>query len=301
MATAGDTQVFDGYELGELEVAPDVRIRYRRGGSGPPLLLLHGNPLTHASWHKLAGPLAERFSVVAADLRGYGDSTAPAAGPNHSNYSFRAMAADQVALMRHLGFEQFSVAGHDRGARVVHRMCLDSPQRVRRAALLDILPTQYIFSHTSLEWALKSWHWLFMAGPTGLAERMMEAVPAEWYLTEKLSKPGIGLAPFSAEAFAEYVRCFTPKTIRGSCEDYRAAATCDLELDTQDLDRKVALPLLVLWGADSHTEKVFGDVLEIWRGRASDVTGGPIAGCGHYVPEHAPDQVLDAFLKFFVE
>lgn len=295
--------MFEGFRLDDFDTTDpdtgvDVRIRFRAGGHGPPLLLLHGNPLTHMSWHKVAGPLSERFTIVAPDLRGYGDSSAPEAGENHRNYSFRAMANDQVALMRHLGHDTFFVAGHDRGARVIHRLCLDHPERVRKAALLDIIPSQYIYTHTSTAWAMKSWHWSFMAQPADFPERMMGSVPPAWYMEKKLSKPGIGLAPFSEDAFAEYVRCFTPKTIFGSCEDYRATATFDFELDTADLDRQVEVPLLVLWGSRSHTQTVFDDVLAIWKERAANVVGGPVE-CGHYVNEEAPDEVLRAFRDFF--
>lgn len=291
---------FESYDLRDHRVDEDVTIRYRIAGQGPPLLLLHGNPLTHVSWHKVAAPLAERFTVVAADLRGYGDSSAPEPGERHENYSFRAMARDQVSLMQHLGFERFFVAGHDRGARTTHRMCLDHPDVVRRAALLDILPSQYVYANANKEWALRSWHWTFMVQPADLPERMMGSVPPEWFMEKKLSKPGRGLSPFSDEAFAEYVRCFTPKTIRGSCEDYRATATIDLDLDTADLDRRIDMPVLLLWGRDSHTQKVFGDVLAIWRERCSDVRGWGL-DCGHYVNEERPDEVLAAFLDFFQE
>ncbi|MPZ60984.1 MAG: alpha/beta fold hydrolase [Propionibacteriales bacterium] len=289
---------FEGFEVDDFDTADDVRIRFRHGGSGPGLLLLHGNPLTHVSWHKVAAPLAQHFHVVAADLRGYGDSSAPEPGPDHVNYSFRAMAQDQIRLMAHLGHQEFYVAGHDRGARVVHRMCLDHPELVRKAALLDILPSQYVFTHTSKAWAMKSWHWSFMAQPADLPEGMMGAVPAEWYMERKLSKPGVGLAPFHPDAFAEYVRCFTPKTIRGSCEDYRATATYDFELDTADLDRKVSVPTLVLWGLRSHTGTVYGDVLGIWKERIEDVRGRGV-DCGHYVNEEAPDDLLAELLPFF--
>lgn len=289
--------MFDGFELGDVEVTEDVRIRFRHGGDGPGLLLLHGNPQTHVMWHKVAGPLAERYHVVAADLRGYGDSSAPEPGENHRNYSFRAMAQDQVRLMAHLGYDEFLVVGHDRGARVVHRMCLDHPERVRRAAVLDILPTHHIFTHMSMQSALQLWHWSFMAQPADLPERMMGSVPPEWYLQKKMSKSHAGSAAFSEEALAEYARCFTAKTIRGSCEDYRAAATCDFEMDAADLGRKVASPLLVLWGYHSHTQQAFGDVLEVWRDRAEQVEGGPIQ-CGHYLPEEAPGAVLEALLPF---
>ncbi len=237
--------MFEGFERTEIRTS-GARIHLRHGGEGPPLLLLHGNPLTHVSWHKIANRLATDFRVVAADLRGYGDSVGPEdGGENHIN-----------------------------------------------------LPSYYIWTHASKDWAMKSWHWLFMAQPYDLPERMMAAVPAQWYLEKKLSKPGIGLACFAPDAFAEYVRCFTWKTIRGSCEDYRACATCDLEMDTADKDRKVRCPLLVIWGARSHTGTVYGDVLQIWRGFGEDVVGGPI-DCGHYVPEEAPEETYRRFVGFF--
>ncbi len=292
--------MFERFTIGDFE-ATGATIRFRRGGEGPPLLLLHGNPLTHVSWHKVADRLAERFTVVAADLRGYGDSSCPEdPGEGFSNHSFRAMAQDQVELMEHLGFGRFFAAGHDRGARTVHRMALDHPKRVGRAALLDILPTHYIWTHTSKRWATSSWHWLFMIQPPDFPERMMAAVPAAWYMEKKIGKPGIGLAPFTAGAFAEYVRCFDEKTIRGSCNDYRAAAAADFELDSHDVElgHTVSQPTLVLWGRHSHTGRVYGDVLGIWREYANDVVGGPL-DCGHYVPEEAPDAVVEQFLAFF--
>ena len=291
--------IMPGFTLTDIETS-GARIRLRHGGSGPPLLLLHGNPLTHVAWHKVAPRLAERFHVVAADLRGYGDSSAPPEAPDHSNYSFRAMAQDQVEVMEKLGYREFFVAGHDRGARTTARMCLDHPDRVQKAALVDILPNHHIWTHTSKEWALRSWHWALMAQPYDFPERMMAGVPARWYMEKKLSKPGIGLGFFDKEAFAEYVRCFTWKTIRGSCEDYRACATCDFEMDAADREagRRVECPLLVLWGGKSHTGTVYGDVLSVWREYARDVTGGPI-DCGHYVPEEAPEETAAALLRHF--
>jgi haloacetate dehalogenase len=291
--------MFEGFERTEIDTG-DARIHLRHGGKGPPLLLLHGNPLTHVSWHAIADRLAKDFHVVATDLRGYGDSSAPAPGENNINYSFRAMAQDQVDVMERLGYREFAVAGHDRGARTTHRMCLDHPARVRKAALIDILPSHHIWTHTSQKWAMSSWHWLFMAQPADFPERMMGSVPAQWFMEHKLSKPGIGLGFFDPAAFAEYVRCFTPKTIGGSCADYRACATCDLEMDSADhaAGRKVGCPLLVLWGAQSHTGKVYDDVLAIWRAYGADVTGGPIE-CGHYVQEQAPDETYDRLIKFF--
>ena len=290
--------MLEGFETREIQTS-GARIHLRHGGTGPPLLLLHGNPLTHVSWHKVAGRLAEEFHIITADLRGYGDSVGPEdEGDNHRNYSFRAMAQDQVEVMETLGYKEFYVAGHDRGARTTHRMCLDHPTRVKKAAVVDILPNYYIWTHASKEWAMKSWHWLFMAQPYDMPERMMAAVPAEWYMAKKLSKPGIGLSCFSKEAFAEYVRCFTWKTIRASCEDYRPCATCDFEMDAADKDRKVTCPLLVVWGANSHTGSVHGDVLRIWRTVGEDVVGGPIT-CGHYVPEEAPEETYSWFMRFF--
>jgi haloacetate dehalogenase len=290
--------MFEGFTRTEIETGGGAaRIHLRHGGSGPPLLLLHGNPQTHAIWHRIAPRLAERFHVVATDLRGYGDSTGPDPEVT-ANYTFRAMAQDQVEVMRALGHESFMVAGHDRGARTAHRMALDHPERVTRLALLDILPNRHIWRNVSAEWAMKSWHWVFMPQEGGLAERMMESVPAEWFLERKLGKPGIGLSIFAPEAWAEYVRCFTPKTIRASCADYRATATLDRAMDEADWGRRVACPTLVLYGGRSHTGAVFDDVLAVWRDYAEEVVGGPIDS-GHYIPEHAPEAVLGWFLRFF--
>jgi haloacetate dehalogenase len=213
------------------------------------------------------------------------------------------MAQDQVEVMEKLGYREFFVAGHDRGARTTARMCLDHPDRVKRAALIDILPNHHIWTHTSKEWALRSWHWALMAQPYDFPERMLAGVPAQWYMEKKLSKPGIGLGFFDPEAFAEYVRCFNWKTIKGSCADYRACPTCDFEMDRADFEagRKITTRLLVIWGARSHTEGVHGDVLQVWqRGYATDAWGGALP-CGHYVPEEAPDETLRWLLRHFGE
>ena len=289
--------MFEGFEVRDIDTS-GARIHYRHGGDGPPLLLLHGNPMSHVSWHKLAGPLAERFHVVAPDLRGYGDSSAPDPEPGDTNYSFRAMALDQVELMESLGYSEFFVAGHDRGARVAHRLGLDHPDRVQRVALIDILPSHHIWTHADAGWAKKSWHWVFMLQPC--AEEMMGAVPARWFMEQKLSKPGIGLGFFDPRAFDEYVRCFTEKTIKGSCADYRACATCDFEMDDADFKagNKLTMPALAIWGARSHTGTEWPDLAAVSQEYANDVTGGPI-NCGHYVPEEAPEETLDWLLKFF--
>lgn len=288
-----------GFAAAEIATAGGARIHLRHAGSGPPLLLMHGNPQTHVSWHRIAPRLAERFHVVAIDLRGYGDSTGPDPADT-ANYTFRAMAEDGVEVMRALGYERFFVAGHDRGARVAHRMALDHPARVRRVALLDILPTLHVWRNVTAEWAMKSWHWVFMPQERDLPERMMESVPARWYMERKIGKPGDGIAIFHPEAFEEYVRCFTPKTIRASCADYRAAATLDREMDEADFaaGRRIACPTLVLYGAASHTAAVFDKVAAVWRDYTTELSGGPVPS-GHYVPEHAPEETLAWFLEFF--
>lgn len=298
--------MFEGFEELDIEV-PDrgfgkARIRLKHGGSGPPLLLLHGNPMTHVSWHKMVPELMQHYHVVATDLRGYGDSYGPEeAGENNIHYSFRAMAMDQVFVMEHLGYAGFQVAGHDRGARVAHRMCLDHPEKVQRAAFLDILPSRHIWHNVSLKWAMKSWHWIFMALPPDMPERMMGGVPPEYFIEKKVSKPGVGMRPFTDEALAEYIRCFTPKTIAGSCNDYRACVTCDLEMDDADFDagKRVECPLIVLWGKNSHTGQVYGDILPIWQQYAKQTIDGEALDSGHYVPEDAPEATLKWFDGFF--
>lgn len=291
--------MFEDFETLNIKTK-GTRIFGRRGGIGPPLLLLHGNPMTHATWHRLVPVLSKHFTVVATDLRGYGDSSAPPPGDNNINYSFRAMADDQVQVMRSLGFERFHVAGHDRGARVAHRMALDHPAVVEKVAFVDILPSHHIWNNVNRQWAQRSWHWVFMIQSEGFPERMMMAVPAQWYMTHKLSKPGIGLDFMDPRAFAEYVRCFNEKTIRGSCADYRACITCDLDMDTADFEagKKIAMPALVVWGTQSHTGEVYGDVLAVWRQYATNVQGGSVS-CGHYVQEEAPRETLRRFMEFF--
>lgn len=274
-------------------------IALSHGGDGPPLLLLHGYPQNHYMWHKIAPQLAERFTVVAADLRGYGDSAKPASDPAHETYSKRAMARDQVEVMAALGFERFFVAGHDRGARVTHRMALDHPERVLKAAVLDIVPTHTVFARTDKATALAYYHWFFLAQPYDLPERLIGADPT-YYLNRKLAQWGGGQDAFTRNARAEYARCFrNPETIHASCEDYRAGASIDLTHDEADLDRKVAAPLLALWGAEGFVARQY-DVLAVWREKAERVTGRALP-CGHFLPEEMPDETLAELLAFFGE
>ena len=261
-------------------------------------MLLHGYPQTHVMWHKVAPALARRFTVVATDLRGYGDSSKPASDPAHLVYSKRSTANDQVAAMRSLGYERFSVAGHDRGGRVAHRMALDHPNAVERLAVLDIAPTREMFKPTSFEFAMAYYHWFFLAQPFDLPERFIGSDP-EYYVRRNLNAWSAGATEaFTEEAVAEYVRCFKdPKTIHASCEDYRAAATIDLEHDEADGDRMITAPLLALWGAKGVVQRLF-DPIALWRKRAQEVRGETLP-TAHYLAEEAPDAVASQMLTFF--
>ena len=288
--------MFEGFTRTSIDVS-GARIHLRHGGSGPPLLLLHGNPLTHVMWHKIAPRLAQEFTVVATDLRGYGDSSKPPGGEDHSGYSFRTMANDQVEVMAKLGFERFFVAGHDRGGRVAHRMALDHPGKVAKVAFLDIVPTLHMLSNIPLRWAVDSYHWFFMAQPYDYPEKMIEAYGFERYMRKKLDKKGVGLGGFTPEAMAEYIRCCTPENIHAVCEDYRAAVSIDLEHDKADLDRKIGMPMLVLWGEKSHVNRSYKP-LEAWRERAGGVRGKMLP-CGHYPAEQSPDETCAELRAFF--
>ncbi len=268
-----------------------------KGGDGPPLLLLHGYPQTHVMWHKVAPQLAEDFTVVATDLRGYGDSSKPEGGEDHGEYSKRTMAQDQVEVMDRLGFESFHVAGHDRGGRVAHRMVLDHPERVEKLAVLDIAPTHTMYTTTDMEFARAYYHWFFLIQPYDLPERLIGADP-EYYLRRKLGQWGKDEAAFTSEAVSEYLRCFTPEMIHASCEDYRASATIDLDHDEEDLGRKLPCPLLVLWGEKGFVGKKY-DVVATWKEKADDIRGGSLPS-GHFLPEEAPEEILAELRKFFL-
>ena len=277
--------------------AGEVGIHTVVGGAGPPVLLLHGYPQTHLIWHEVAPTLAAEHTVVLTDLRGYGDSGKPHPVTD-GVYAKRAMAADQLAVMRALGFERFAVVGHDRGARVGHRLALDAPDAVRALAVLDIVPTRHIYAHADKEFGLGYYHWFFLAAPNGIPERLLAAEPEFWVRARMNARHAGGRHPDEA-AVREYVRCFAdPAAIAASCADYRAAAGVDLEHDEADAvaGNRVRCPLLALWGASSFVGRSY-DVLDVWRQYADQVAGHPVAS-DHYVPEEAPDDVLAALRPF---
>lgn len=288
--------LFAGFEQRRVSV-DGVELNCRIGGQGPALLLLHGHPQTLVMWHRVAPQLAERFTLVAADLRGYGDSAKPAAGAE--TYSKRTLARDNVELMRLLGHDRFAVLAHDRGARVAHRLALDHPAAVERLLLLDIAPTLAMYRQTDEAFARAYWHWFFLIRPAPLPERLIEADP-EGYLKGVMGTRSAGLAPFPPEVLAEYLRCLSlPGTARGICEDYRASAGIDLVHDQADLDagRRLELPLRILWGAEGTVGRCF-DPLAEWRQVATQVSGRALPG-GHYLAEELPDLVADEALAFF--
>ena len=290
--------MFEGFRHVRVDTG-EVTINAVVGGQGQPLLLLHGYPQTHVIWHKIAPMLAQHFTVVASDLRGYGDSDKPKGALDHFNYSKRALARDQVELMRQLGFERFLLAGHDRGGRVAHRLAVDYPDRVMKLAVLDISPTKKMYESTNFGFAYSYYHWFFLTQSHPLPEKLIGGDP-QFYLLRKIGSGSAGLGPFTPEALNEYLRCFTPETIHGSCEDYRASASIDLEFDRADIQagRKVTCPMLVLWGKRGVIEKCFAP-LKDWAEVAVDVRGHALDG-GHYLPEELPDQVFEEFKAFFI-
>jgi haloacetate dehalogenase len=289
--------LFDGFDAGRVDV-DGISIPYVTGGTGPPLLLLHGHPQTHAIWHRVAPLLASRFRIVATDLRGYGDASKPPGLPDHGNYSKREMAGDQVGLMRALGHARFSLVGHDRGGRVAHRLAVDHPDALERLMVLDIAPTLAMYEQTDMRFAAAYWHWFFLIQPAPLPERMIGADPA-FYLTRLMGGRHAGLSAFAPEAWAEYLRCASdPACIHAMCEDYRAAAGIDLEHDRADraAGRRIGCPLRVLWGTEGIIGKCF-DPLAEWR-RVADRVDGRALDCGHYLPEEAPQALAAEIVEF---
>jgi haloacetate dehalogenase len=290
---------FDGFVLEHAPVSAGT-LRLRRGGSGPPLLLLHGNPQTHAMWHKVAPELAKRYSVYCPDLRGYGGSFKPPATPDHAPYAKKEMAKDMAELMAHFGHERFLVAAHDRGARVAHRLALDLPQRVEKLCVMDIIPTLEHFERTDMRFALGYYHWFWFAQPHPFPENVISAAPDAWWRAHTSREPK---PPdfFDREALADYMSAIhDPRMIQGMCEDYRAAATIDLEHDraSRAAGTKIRSPLLVLWGKKAKIEAWY-DALAIWRNYcAAEMRGGPV-NSGHYLAEEAPGEVLARLTGFF--
>lgn len=285
--------MFEGFREERIETG-GASIALRLGGEGSPLLLLHGYPQTHAMWHRIAPELAQRYTVVCPDLRGYGASSKPEGGEDHGGYAKRAMAQDQVEIMQALGFERFQVVGHDRGARVTHRLCLDHPEAVERACVIDIAPTLTMYERTDRAFATAYYHWFFLIQKEPLPERLIGA-ESDWFVERTLGSWGGG--SFDPRAVEAYKAAFRdPATVHATCEDYRAAATIDLEHDRADSDERITCPLLVLWGEKGLVAKSY-DVLETWREKAVDVRGGPLPG-GHFLPEECPEETLQALNAF---
>ena len=288
--------MLDNFEQTQIDTS-GATIHLVKKGDRFPLLLLHGYPQTHVMWHKIAPRLAEEFTVMAPDLRGYGDSSKPASDTQHYNYSKRAMAQDLVEVMDTLGYQEFFVVGHDRGARVAHRMALDHPQRVKKLAVLDIAPTYTMYTTTDKAFATAYYHWFFLIQPYDLPERLIGSQP-EYYLRRCLTSWSADVTVFAPEA--EYIRCFNnPATIHATCEDYRASASIDLRHDEADLDQKVPCPVFALWGERGVVGRRY-DVLKVWSERATDVHGKALPG-GHFLPEEAPNETYEALREFLLK
>ncbi len=290
--------LLDGFVQQQLDLG-EIEILVSQAGQGEPLLLLHGWPQSHVIWHRMATQLAQHFTVIATDLRGYGDSSKPVGLPDHSNYSKRVMAQDQIDVMQRLGFEHFYVLGHDRGARVAHRMAVDHPDRVRKLVTLDIVPTLAMYEQTSEAFARAYYHWFFLIRPTPYPETLIGAEP-QVFLDHSLALSGDIHALFHPDAYAEYLRHIrNPATIHGFCEDYRAATSIDLEHDRADrkMGRKVQCDLLALWGNQGYMAKAF-DPLAEWQAVCDGHLTGKGLPCGHYMPEEIPQQLLAEIIPF---
>ena len=282
---AAGAPAIPGFAAERVVTSGGATIHTVKGGSGPPLLLLHGAPLTHYTWRDTAPSLAEHFTVIATDLRGYGDSSKPQGLPDHSNYSKRALAQDQVDVMRHFGFEQFAVVGQDRGGRVAHRLALDHSEKVTKAVFIDIVPTHYLYTHFSIEFVQAYFHWFSYLRPAPLPENELLAQAAAQ----------VGQARTPAQAVYQRTNA-TPEGVHGMCEDYRAGASIDLAHDTADLGRKIRCPLNVLWAENGAMDKLY-DVLAIWRERGDSVIGKGMPG-GHNMQEGAPEELLAELRSF---
>jgi haloacetate dehalogenase len=295
---------FAGFELRDVETSRGT-VRARVGGSGPPLLLLHGYPESHLMWHAAAPLLADRHTVVAADLSGYGASFRPAPAPDHSPHSKRAMALDQVEAMAALGFDRFAVAGHDRGGRVAYRMALDHPDRVQRLAVLDIVPTGEVWRRADGNFALGYWHWAFLAQPAPLPERLIGGEPQAFFDLHVRAGVGLGAEPgrYPPEVVDAYRGALEdPGAVEAMCEDYRAGASVDVGLDDADREagRRIACPVLVLWAARGGLPRFYPDVLEVWRPWAPDVRGEALDAT-HFLAEDRPEETASRLLTFLAD
>lgn len=286
----------EGFDVQKVQLH-DLTINYASAGTGSPILLLHGHPQTHVVWRKVAPRLVEAgYQVIAADLRGYGDSDKPESDPSHLPYSKRVMAADQIALMKHLGHETFSVVGHDRGGRVAHRLALDFPYAVERLVVLDIAPTLTMYAQTDQEFATRYFWWFFLIQPDGLPEKMIASDP-EYFLRRHIAGQVKIDGSVDEVAIAEYLRSYSdPATLHAICEDYRAAASIDLEHDREDQTSRINAPLLAIWGEQSVVGELY-DVKMTWQEKANDVTGVALS-CGHAIPEEAPEELTGHIIRF---
>ena len=277
----------------------DALINTKIGGTGPPILLMHGYPQTHLMWHKIAPQLSKKFTVIVTDLRGYGDSSKPKTDNSHIVYSKKRMALDQVEVMKALGFEKFYAVGHDRGARVLHRMMIDNQNSVKKAVFMDIVPTLTMYNTADKNFAYNYYHWFFLTQPYDFPERLIGSDP-EYYLRKKIKAWGKNKDFIPKEVFNEYLRCFSKKeTIHASCEDYRASFTIDLEHDKNDYGNKIKNPIYVMWGEYGFVGNNY-NVIDVWKEYATDVKGRGLP-CGHYIPEESPDETLEFLLEFLNE
>lgn len=263
----------------KILVEDDIFINVTHGGKGKPLLLIHGYPQTHIMWYKVVEKLSKEYYIICPDLRGYGDSSKPKGDEKHLIYSKKSMAKDMITLMQKLGFDKFFVAGHDRGARVTHRMCLDYPNNILKACVMDITPTYHMFKNTNQAFATGYYHWFFLIQPDFLPETMIGNNP-RYYLEEKLKRWSAKGSVFDKKAIDEYVRCFDKDSIHATCEDYRAGASIDMSDDEKDRNRKISTPLLVLWGEKGFVNRTY-DVLNVWKEYALDLSGEAL-DCGHF-------------------
>ena len=293
---AAGANLFPGFKSMRIDTS-GATINAVVGGSGPPVLMLHGYPQTHVMWHKVAPRLAKRFTIVAADLRGYGDSSKPPDGPNHANYSKRAMAKDQIEVMSHLGFEKFALVAHDKGAYVASRTALDYPDKITKLAIFDSLPSTLItYRNINQQWATAIHHWFFLIQPSPFPETLI-GNSVEFFLETRFNRAPGAITP---EAYAEYLRCFRdPATIHGTCEEYRASAGIDLEHDEADWNKKITCPVLSVWAEPGNRPPAFSNALKFWKEKAVQATGRGVRS-SHYIPEQVPEETfteLNSFLS----